>query len=212
MYEMMNQNCGDVLAELDRISDLPRYLDLRKRLGEVDVSADPEFQLQYRAYWRMNVARLGDPFYSQYFGILETLKEEGIDNPDEALREIALIHHTAERPSLQFSFATKLLNTLDPKAPVYDSYVSAFYFFTPRPSDQPVQLRLEELLEFYSFLRREYARVLDAGLLSPAVAKFREHFQIDHTLCDERVIDLLIWGFVSLLRNGAQLQGKALYR
>lgn len=212
MYEMMNEHCDEVLAELDRISDLPRYLDLRKRLWEVDASTDLEFQHLYRSYWRMNVARLGDPFYSQYFGYLEALKREPMDNPDDSIRDIALIQNTAERPSLQFSFATKLLNTIDPKTPVYDGYVSAFYFFTPRPSDQPVRLRLDELLHFYAFLRGEYARVVDGGLLRVAVARFREHFQIDHTLCDERVIDLLIWGFVSLLRNGAQLQGKALYR
>ena len=215
MYRMMNENCDDLLTELDRISDLPRYIELRRRLFAGDVAADEDFHALYRNYWQMNVARLGDPFYFRYFALLESLKKNRagfVGDIDATLRELALLTNTTERPSLQFSFATKLLNTIDPRLPVYDSYVSQFFFFVAPPSNYSVDVRLSALLSFHAFLRAEYSRVIKEGLLTDAIARFREHFAIDSELCDERVIDMLIWGYVSLLRNGAQLVRRALYR
>jgi hypothetical protein len=215
VYRMMNENCEDLLAELDRISDVPRYIELRRRLFAGDVATDENFHALYRTYWQMNVARLGDPFYFRYFALLESLKKNGagfLGTIDATIRELALISNTTERPSLQFSFATKLLNTIDPRLPVYDSYVSQFFFFVAPPSNYPVDARLSALLSFHAFLRAEYSRVLNEGLLSEAIVRFRQHFAIDSELCDERVIDMLIWGYVSLLRNGAQLERRALYR
>jgi hypothetical protein len=212
---MMNEHCGELLTELDRISDVPRYIELRRRLFAGDVAADEDFHALYRTYWQMNVARLGDPFYFRYFALLESLKKNSAGfsgQIDATIRELALISNTTERPSLQFSFATKLLNTIDPRLPVYDSYVSQFYFFVAPPSNYSVEARLSALLSFHAFLRAEYARVIKEGLLMDAIARFRQHFAIDAELCDERVIDLLIWGFVSLLRNGAQSERRALYR
>jgi len=214
MYRMMNENCDELLAELDRISDVPRYIELRRRLFAGDVATDETFHALYRTYWQMNVARLGDPFYFRYFALLESLKRNpaGFAEIDATIRELALISNTTERPSLQFSFATKLLNTIDPRLPVYDSYVSQFYFFVAPPSNYSVDARLAALLSFHAFLRAEYGRVIKEGLLIDAIARFRQHFAVDSELCDERVIDMLIWGFVSLLRNGAQLERRALYR
>jgi hypothetical protein len=215
VYRMMNENCDELLAELDRISDVPRYIELRRRLFAGDVAGDEDFHALYRAYWQMNVARLGDPFYFRYFALLESLKKNGagfLGRIDATIRELALISNTTERPSLQFSFATKLLNTIDPRLPVYDSYVSQFFFFVAPPSNYSVDARLSALLSFHGFLRAEYSRVLNEGLLSEAIARFRQQFAVDSEFCDERVIDMLIWGYVSLLRNGAQLERRALYR
>jgi len=207
----MNDSCDAVLAELDRIGDVGRYIRLREHMARVDTSFDLSFQHEYRTYWKMNVARLGDAFYSEYFSRMESLKTDGIDDIDETIREIALLSDTTERPSLQFSFATKLLNTIDARVPVYDTFVSMFYFFSPPASDQPVDTRLESLLAFYAFLRGEYARIIAGGLLDTAINRFREHYADEPPLCDERVIDLLLWSFASLMRSGAQRRGMMLY-
>jgi hypothetical protein len=208
----MNDCCDAIIAELDRISDVPRYLDMRRRMKDVNVATDYAFQRAYRTYWRMNVTQLGDTFYSQYFTRLESLKGGEIADVNAAIREIAVLSDTTERPSLQFSFATKFVNTIDPRAPIYDSFVSSFFFFVPPASDHQVQSRLDELIAFYDFLRGEYKRVLERGLLDQAVGRFREHFAVDSDFCNERVVDLLVWSFASLLRSGAHRDGKALYR
>ena len=91
------------------------------------------------------------------------------------------------RQSLQISFATKLLHMVNPTTPIYDSMVAAFYFFDEPGRKQPLQL------------------------LSPAIQSFRRRFSPQH-FTDEKVIDSLLWAFVSLLRNGAVVQGTVVYR
>lgn len=61
-------------------------------------------------------------------------------------------------------------------------------------------------------MRREYDRVLKLGLLDIAISRFREGLQVDNGVCDARVIDLLIWGYVALLRSGAQWKAECLYK
>jgi hypothetical protein len=211
VYRLINKNCDAILAELERINDVSRYLEIQSLLTEVDVSADTQFQRIYRAYWQMNVARLNDVFYERYFGLLESLKGAKITDVDRVVRQIVTPSNSTGRESLQFSFATKLVHTLDQRAPVYDRFVAAFYFFAAPSSGEAVDRRLGKLLAFYGFLRSEYARVIRDGLLEAAVRRFRDRFLVDEAFPDERIVDLLLWGFVSLLRSGVQQQGHALY-
>jgi len=212
VYRLINESSDAVLAELERISDVPRYLELRRQLTHVNVATDLSFQLLYREYWRMNVASLGDDYYGRYFARMQSLRDEAIVDLDAALRELSVIPDRAGRSSLQFSFATKLLQTIDPRAPVYDTSSAAFYFFVPPVADKSVAARLDELLGFYGFLRDEYARVVHDGLLDVAVRRMRDRFRVGAELPDERIVDLLIWSTVSLLRHGAQRRGQGLHR
>jgi hypothetical protein len=210
VYRLMNDHRDAVIAELSRISDVPRYIELRRNARSVNVATDLDFQTMYRDYWRMSLSRLGGLFYKRYFAYMEELKTRDAD--EAAIRDIAMLSDTPERSSLQFSHATKLLNTIDSRQPVYDTHVTSFYFYVPPASDRPFETRLDALLEFYAFLRREYARVIEQKLLGPAIDQFRERVSADPDLCDERVVDMLIWGFVSLMRRGVQQNGEALYR
>lgn len=212
MYRLMNDHRDEVIAELSRISDVPRYLEMRRKMREVNVATDVGFQQLYRDYWRMSLSRLGTPFYSRYFAHMEALKTSERGPDEAAIRDIAMLSDTPERSSLQFSFATKLLNTLDSREPVYDTHVTSFYFFVPPASDRPFEARLNALLEFYAFLRGEYARVIEEDLLGPAIRRFREQPSVDDALRDERIVDLLIWGFASLMRRNVQQRGEVLYR
>src|SRR5262245_7708815 len=153
VYRMMNENCDDLLTELERISDVPRYIELRRRLFAGDVAADEDFHALYRTYWQMNVARLGDPFYFRYFSLLERLNKDSagyVGGVYATPRELALLTNTTARPSVQFSFATNLLNTIEPRLPVYDSYVSQFYFVVAPPSNYSVDARLSAPLSFHA--------------------------------------------------------------
>jgi hypothetical protein len=211
MYSLINDNCDAVLNELERKLDVSAYQNLQRRLQEVNVAADKDFQRKYRVYWRMNVARLGEDFYRRYFGLLEDSKTTGSPNVAFVVQHLSVKSNSTERQSIQFSFASKLVHTLDPRAPVYDSLVTAFYFFVPTSSRDKPGKKLDQLLEFYSFLRAEYERVIRLGLLDTAVHRFRERIQLQERLCDERVIDFLIWGFVKLLQGAIQQKGQCLY-
>ncbi len=95
--------------------------------------------------------------------------------------------------SLQFSFVSKLIHTVDPHSPIYDSKVKGFYCFIEPTRANPIPVRIAGLLEFHKKLAIEYQRVKD-GLLTQAIQQFRQYFNPESkTFTDEKVIDSLIW-------------------
>lgn len=81
---------------------------------------------------------------------------------------------------------------IDPTIPVFDSFVAAFYFFRPPANHLLFDERLSKLLDFHHFLRREYARILDRDLLTPALRELRHALQLIPNVPDERLIDWLL--------------------
>ncbi len=208
MYRLINQNAAAVLSELDRLK-IPEYLRLRAGMSFVDVAVDMDFQLRYRSYWRMNVGRFGPAFYKRYFALLGDCQHRNSADVRQAIQVLSDIG--VESRGLQFSFATKLVHMIDPRLPVYDSYVAAFYFYAPASSKTTPAKRIDDLVEFYEFLREEYARVLRDGLLREALQGFKSRVTTGDSIPDERIIDWLLWGWVSYLRSGAQQSGRALF-
>jgi hypothetical protein len=210
MYQLINSNSGAVIEALRHIG-VREYLQLRAELETHGAHApSTSYQARYRKYWRMNAARLSPLFYERYFSLLTECQAGGTMDLERVTRIIS--DPTGADHGLQFSFATKLLHMIDPRIPVFDSFVAAFYFFRPPASYLPFDQRLSELLEFHHFLRREYARILDRDLLGPALRALRHAQQLNPEVPDERLIDWLLWGWVSLLhKQHAQFHGTALY-
>ena len=194
MYGLINRNVRDIM---ELISPDPNYESLLKTAISERVKTDKEFQSKFRAYWGMNAALLGVEFYRTYFDALsESLTQSrGIEAVIPVLYEASV--RKDGRKSLQFSFASKLVHTAQTRQPIYDSHVAEFYFFE-MPVDLTFEQRLQKLLAFYHFLVSEYARIIEAGLLSTAINEFRAKNPAE-CWTDEKIIDSLIWGAVKLL-------------
>ncbi len=100
---------------------------------------------------------------------------------------------------------------IDPRIPVYDAYVAAFYFYVPPTSKTPRAERIRDLLSFHAFLAREHQRIIHHNLLGESIAEFRIRQPQSADIPDERIIDWLVWGWVAHLRSGAQHRNEALY-
>ena len=158
----------------------------------------------------MNPAQLCPDFYAAYFQLLQNQIQNpiGLAVLTDQLYQVPT--HQNGRQSLQFSFVTKLAHMVNSHAPIYDSLIAAFYFFQPPSRRQSVEQRTARLVGFHDFLVREYRRVLEHGLLTPAICHFRREFNSQH-FTDEKVIDSLIWGYVSLLWNGGLFNDQVQY-
>jgi hypothetical protein len=72
--------------------------------------------------------------------------------------------------------------------------------------------KLTRLLKSYRFLVEEYQRVVSHGLLANAVAQFRSTFDVGDEYTDVKVIDSLIWKFVSFAGKDALRERKIIYQ
>lgn len=206
MYPLINKNATKVITAVPD----NEVLTYEWLLQNVEQVATERYQATYRKYWAMGTARFGPKFYAAYFTALRSA-----DAGKLGLRELlANLHDASARHngtrSLQFSFATKLLHMRNPQLPIYDSHVAQFYFFQLPKADRKLQPRVDGCVDFYNFLVREYARVLRDGLLTNTIEEFRRRLKPQY-LTDEKIIDFLIWAFVSSAKGGALLRSEIVY-
>ncbi len=195
-----------LVIEKTTTEDVAEYDWLLQNAGAADSEG---YQKKYRNFWTMNVAQLSQDFYTTYFSSLKSAitKTPATSDVCNTLYEASARKNGTK--TIQFSFATKLLHTANPRLPIYDSRIARFYLFQEPPSSS-LQGRIYNLCAFHDFLSREYARVIDNGLLKNAIAAFRQRYKPQkHT--DEKIIDWLIWCFVGLLDNGGLISGKIAY-
>ncbi len=209
MYHVINSHIRQVLNAIRTYEDVRPYIWLKEKFPIVNVEVDADFQTKFRQYWR---PRVSNEFLDSYFSLLEKLKDRDDVKIKTVVFELYKIPtHSNEKQTVQFSLASKFVHTLRPHSPVYDSTVDAFYFFPPGPQNEKAKDKIQRLLLAYQFLVQEYGRILNRGLLSQAISEFRERFDPDSVFTDEKVIDTLIWRFVTLLQKGGLRDGRVSY-
>lgn len=144
------------------------------------------FQFVFRSYYRIDNAGLTPDWKVRYF--------EFLDQGESGLRTIleGLYHFPTTRrvKSLQFSFATKLLHTLDSSQPIYDSKVAELLGL-PVKKGKDFAANIDICIAVYEDLWEAQKQLLsDEGVRNRIAAlKARYNSQIS----DEKALDFLLW-------------------
>lgn len=206
MYHLINNHIQQILQSIHN-AHIIEYDWLVQNVQQV---VDPLYQNRYITFWRLNAARLSQNYCQIYFQQLQA----GLNNPPQigilANQLYQIPTHNNGRQSLQFSFCSKLCHMLNRQIPIYDAMIRAFYFVTEPDRNLLVPQRINDYVQFHQFLINEYNRILNQGLLAPSIQAFRGHFN-PQNFTDIKVIDSLIWAFVSLLKNGGGMNGIIIY-
>jgi hypothetical protein len=212
MYQFINENIAKILDTVDRRKDIDPYLSMTGMFRAGSVSDNDEYQAMYRKYWQLNAARLSDSFCKHYFQVMERCRHSNNLNIKEVVEALYSVPSNSKgRKTIQFSFATKLLHTIDNTLPVYDSLVGDFYFFPQIKPSWSYSQKLVAHLRAYDFLIREHRRVLDTRLLAESIRMFRDRFGLPGAYTDQKIIDTVLWRFSAYARAGAILSGKMQY-
>lgn len=191
--QAVNAAATQIVLRLGR-EPLEVYRFLRQRFEHSDATRDSVFQFVFRSFYRVDNAGLTDAFKERYFQILEQTRH--VADPDIRQLTLALYEIPNRRGlnSLQFSFVTKLANTINSEIPVYDSEVAAMYGFSPPQPSKTVDLRLDELCEFHQYLREDYNRITRVGALAPAIGELESAYgDALEGIGPTKTIDFLLW-------------------
>jgi hypothetical protein len=198
-YSDINQNIGRIMQRVEQQFDIPRYLILLTRLPVVDVRRDSRFQRDYISCWKLNAARLSGDFRIAYFRLMQELRGQDKVDIEAVTRSLFQVPtHKSGRRSIQFSFSSKLVHTLDPHRPIYDVMVRRFFSLPEPGPTKTFEARLQLLLKSYRFLRNEHKRILGQNLLQASIDPFRDIFRLPEIYTDEKIIDTLIWRYMDL--------------
>lgn len=130
MYRLINENSENLVKSFNKKS-VSRYLATLDENRKQD---------DFKSFYGLNAAHLCDNFLAEYFNILNSKTVNGVEivkDAENAAKDALLIVDYLETiPSnskgqhkVQFSFATKLLHTINQNCPIYDNRLADLYFF-----------------------------------------------------------------------------------
>ena len=169
------------LLYLDESIRVYEWLESHKEKPE-----NPVFQFVFRSYYRIDNAGLTSDWKVRYFKFLSE-RERSLKTILEGLYHIPT---KKKVKSLQFSFATKLLHTLDTNQPIYDSKVAELLGL-PVKKGKDFAANINTCIAVYGKLQEAQQQFLsDEGIMNQIAAlKARYNSQIS----DEKALDFLLW-------------------
>lgn len=147
---------------------------------------NPVFQFVFRSYYRIDNAGLTPDWKMRYFEYLGQ-KERRLEVILEGLYHIPT---KKEVKSLQFSFATKLLHTLDTNLPIYDSKVADLLGLTVKKK-KDFAANLTRCIAAYEELRLAHQQLLSDDGIKSQIAALKARYQTQ--VSDEKALDFLLW-------------------
>jgi len=178
------------------------YLFLSDQFQKGDVCNNYLFQFVFRSFYRIDNAGLTSDFKDRYFELMEEAQKSGNLDFPYLSRELFKLPNRKGNNTLQFSFISKLANTVDASYPIFDSEIGGLYGFTRPYNYKEFEVRLNEYLSFYSKLKDDYHNVLKNNILDRAIGEFEIVFpQKNKSIPDIKKLDFLLWSAGKLKRS-----------
>jgi CRISPR/Cas system CSM-associated protein Csm2 small subunit len=161
---------------------LLKYLHIRSRINKVDVSNDEDFQRAYNGFYRM---RQRPPiYYEKYYSYMEENKSSGITF------EKTLNYLFEELGRVEPSFSSKLVATIDPSLPIWDSVV--LNNFKLKPPAYYRKNRVSECINLYNVLVKEYKELMETEEANSTIKIF-DNVYPNTGLTDLKKVDFVLW-------------------
>lgn len=125
----IEDNLKRIIDNIDQES-IDVYNFLKDEFSKSDVNNNHLFQFVFRSFYRIDNAGLTPEFKKEYFKILEEYRSKSKLNFEEVLRRLyEFPNRKGNKNTFQFSFVTKMFNTIDNSMPIYDSEVANVLFY-----------------------------------------------------------------------------------
>jgi hypothetical protein len=147
---------------------------------------NPVFQFLFRSYYRIDNAGLTSDWKVRYFEFLSQ-RERSMKTILEGLYHIPT---KKKVKSVQFSFATKLLHTLDTSQPIYDSKVAELLGL-PVKKGKDFAANINTCIAVYENLREAQQQLLSDEGIKNQIAALKDGY--NSQISDEKALDFVLW-------------------
>lgn len=164
---------------------IDRYKYFRERLLETDVSKDKFYQKEFRSFYQMR-RFYNDYFAEGFFSLLETAKRKKEIDFQYVFSNMKEIRGTCE-----ISFSSKLLHTIDPSYPIWDSIVTRNHFGITPPYSS-CKNRTSACITKYNEFKEKFYKYLhsDEGL---ALINIFDQQYPESGINNVKKIDFILW-------------------
>ena len=162
------------------------YLQNKFNLKNENLSSDFLFQFIFRSFYRLDNAGLTKDIKDKYFELMDR-KESDLR---KILEELYHIKTLRKKESIQFSFATKLLHTLEVSNPIWDSKVEELFNLNPSKGKTSKE-RIDSCVNSYDKLKRILTGLQKKKEVKELIEEFKKKFKT--TISEIKVLDFLLW-------------------
>lgn len=177
------------------------YNFLRNQFQNSNTTKNYLFQFVYRSFYRIDNAGLTPEFKTAYFELLEYYRDKEVFNFEDILSKLYSFPNRKGQNTIQFSFVTKMANTINEISPIYDSEVAKM-FSLARPYQIDFYMKLDKYLDQLSEIQLGYELILEKKLLSNTISCFNDRFE-NNNIPEMKKLDFVFWsaGKVSSSEN-----------
>jgi len=177
----------DILSNLDPES-VSVYLFLKDEYEKGGINDNFVFKFVFRSFYRLDNAGLTDEFKKIFFNLLD-YKQTDLKYILLRLYEIPTLKN---KNTIQFSFATKLIHTVDNNAPIYDLNVGKI--ISKIVSGKNRDEKIQSCLEIYNSLKELYEKLLENEDIKKVILNFRSKFNVDtERMTGPKILDFIFW-------------------
>jgi hypothetical protein len=172
-----------------------------------DITKDEVFKFIFRSFYRLDNAGLSFEFKNDYFEILQEFRNdknystETIKMIAERLDKFPTLQNSS---SFQFSFITKLLNTINVDSPIWDSEVRLVFNFPNIPYvKKKSKLTLDEKLDLaiyqLYYLKDIFKEIEESNELNEIIKDFDKKFNT-YEMSFNKKLDFIIWSTGKIIK------------
>jgi hypothetical protein len=172
-----------------------------------DITKDEVFKFLFRSFYRLDNAGLSIEFKNDYFEILQEYRNEkkysneSIIKIAERLDKFPTLKNTS---SFQFSFITKLLNTINVDSPIWDSEVRTVFGFPNLPymnkkSKATLDEKLKVAIDQLSHLKSIFKEIEESNELNQIIKEFDMKFNTQKMSFNKK-LDFILWSIGKIIK------------
>ena len=152
-----------------------------------NITNNIEFKKVYRRFYVLNGAGLTARFIDRHFELLDQRET----NLKKILVELSKIPRRKGDHSIQLSFASKLIHTIDNNQPIYDSRVSKLLNIKPNYSIKDVDERINDRLRVYNLLKKKFKEIFCNSEIKTIIKTFKRNLRVN--IGDVKMLDFILW-------------------
>ncbi len=166
-----------------------------------DIRQNYIFHFVYRSFYRLDNAGLTNEFKTEYFNLMQQFRnKKTFDIPDVCKKLYEFVSLRGYK-TLQFSFTTKMANTIDENLPIYDSEVASIFGFKTPYNYKSFDERLSEYIDFYTDLKNSYHEFQNSSNVQHVINHLRSKFPNIEKMSVNKQLDFILWSAGNLKSN-----------
>ncbi len=168
------------------------YVYLKEQFDQSNVKDNYVFQFLYRSFYRLDNAGLTPEFKTEYFRIMENNRNAATFDVRSILDELYYLPNRKGQNTIQFSFVTKMLNTINDNYPIYDNEVKKVVGFKSPSNTRRMEDRIDEYLNQITYINTVYSTILSRSNDFSALDLFDHRFQ-NVQMSQIKKLDFIMW-------------------